>query len=149
MNISREYGTRRWNFKQCMKTKKPVWIEIHKNQISCTKDCQGDVTVDHGRTILNSSMIKLIGQTTFKSNRKRKYGRETPLHLAHWSGKSCQEIKEMRDKNTTRVYDVPGYVLKLLGDGLRLRAQLNNIHETGEWPKYFTKVTMTALNKKP
>jgi hypothetical protein len=38
----------------------------------------------------------------------------------------------MRDKNTTGVYDVPGYVLKLLGDGLRLRAQLNNIHETGE-----------------
>ena len=28
-------------------------------------------------------------------------------------------------------------------------AQLNYIHENGEWPKYFTEVTMTALNKKP
>jgi len=28
-------------------------------------------------------------------------------------------------------------------------AQLNNICKNGEWSKYFTKVTMTALNKKP
>jgi hypothetical protein len=32
------------------------------------------------------------------------------------------------------------------GDGLKLMTKLiNNIHETGEWPKYLIEVTMTAL----
>jgi hypothetical protein len=41
--------------------------------------------------------------------------------------------------------------LKLLGDdGLNLLTQLiNNIYESGEWPKDFTEVTMVALKKKP
>jgi hypothetical protein len=35
-------------------------------------------------------------------------------------------------------------------DGLRIMTQLiNNIYETGEWPKDFTEVTMIALKKKP
>jgi hypothetical protein len=52
---------------------------------------------------------------------------------------------QMRDKKTTRVYGVPGDVLRFLGDGLRLRAQLNNINETGQSSKYFTEVTKTDL----
>jgi hypothetical protein len=35
-------------------------------------------------------------------------------------------------------------------DGLRLMTQLiNNIHETGEWPKDLNAVTMIALKKNP
>jgi hypothetical protein len=60
-------------------------------------------------------------------------------------------MKEMRDEKATGDDDVPGDVLKLLGeDDLRIMTQLmNNIHETGEWPKDFTEVTMIALKKKP
>jgi hypothetical protein len=56
-----------------------------------------------------------------------------------------QGIKEMRDKKTTRVYDVSGEELRFLGDGLRLRAQLNKINETAQWSMYFTEVIMPAL----
>jgi hypothetical protein len=35
-------------------------------------------------------------------------------------------------------------------DGLRLITQLiNNMYETGDWPKDFTEVTMTALKTQP
>jgi hypothetical protein len=45
-------------------------------------------------------------------------------------------IKEMRNKKSTRNDDVPGYVLKLLGeDCLRIMTQLiNKMYETGECP---------------
>jgi hypothetical protein len=60
-------------------------------------------------------------------------------------------IKEMRDKKATGDDDVPGDVLKLLGeDGLGIMTQLiNNIYETGEWPKDFTEVPVIAFKKKP
>ena len=46
--------------------------------------------------------------------------------------------------------DVPGDVLKLLGEGgLKILTKLiDTIYETGEWPKDFTEVTMIALKKK-
>ena len=46
--------------------------------------------------------------------------------------------------------DVPGDVLKLLGEGgLKILTELiNTIYETGQWPKDFTEVTMIALKKK-
>jgi hypothetical protein len=57
----------------------------------------------------------------------------------------------MRDKKATGDDDVPGDVLKLLGeDCLRLMTQLiNSIYVTGEWPRDFIEVTMIALKKKP
>jgi hypothetical protein len=57
----------------------------------------------------------------------------------------------MRDKKATRDDDVPGDVLKLLGeDGLKLMTQLiNSIYVTREWPRDFIEVTMIALKKKP
>jgi len=57
----------------------------------------------------------------------------------------------MRNKKATGDDDVPGDVLKLLGEvGLNLMTKLiNNIYETGKWPKDFTEVTMIALKKKP
>jgi hypothetical protein len=59
-------------------------------------------------------------------------------------------IKEIRDKKATGDDDVPGDVLKLLGEGgLRLTTQLiNYIYENRNWPKDFTKFTMIALKKK-
>jgi len=64
-------------------------------------------------------------------------------------------IKKTRDEKATGDDDddddVPGEVLNLLGEyGLRILAQLiNNMCESGEWPKNFTKVRMTALKRQP
>jgi hypothetical protein len=60
-------------------------------------------------------------------------------------------IKDMKDKKATRDDDVPGDVLRFLGeDGLKLMTQLiNSIYVTGEWPRDFIEVTMIALQKKP
>jgi len=60
-------------------------------------------------------------------------------------------IKEMRNKKATGDNDVPGDVLKLMGEGgLKImKILINTIYETGEWPKDFTEVTMIALKKKP
>jgi len=59
-------------------------------------------------------------------------------------------IKKMRDKNATGRDDMPGDILKMLGeDGFRIMTQLlSNMFETGGWPKNFTEVTMIA-SKKP
>ena len=56
----------------------------------------------------------------------------------------------MRNRKATGDDDVPGDVLKLLGEGgLKILTRLiNTIYETGEWPKDFTEVTMIALKKK-
>ena len=53
-------------------------------------------------------------------------------------------IKEMGNTKATRDDDVPGDVLKLLGEGgLKIMTKLiNTIYETGEWPKDFTEVTI-------
>jgi hypothetical protein len=55
--------------------------------------------------------------------------------------KKKKAIKEMRNKKATRDDDVPGDVLKLLGEvGLKIMTKLiNTICETGEWPKDFTR----------
>jgi hypothetical protein len=48
-------------------------------------------------------------------------------------------MKDMKDKKATGGDDVPGDVLKLLGeDGLKLMTQLiNSIYVKGEWPRHF------------
>jgi len=57
-------------------------------------------------------------------------------------------IKEMRNRKATGDDDIPGDVLKLLGEGLKIMTKLcNTIYNTGEWPQDFTKVTMIALKK--
>jgi hypothetical protein len=59
-------------------------------------------------------------------------------------------IKKTRNKKATRDDDVPGDVLKLLGEGgLKIMTKLiNAIYDTGEWPKDLMKITMIALKKK-
>ena len=56
----------------------------------------------------------------------------------------------MRNRKATGDDDVPGDVLKILGEGgLKILTKLiNTLYETGEWPKDFTEVTMIALKKK-
>jgi hypothetical protein len=56
----------------------------------------------------------------------------------------------MRDKEATREDYIPADALKLLGeDGLRLIThKINNIRETGEWPKDFIEFTMSVLEEK-
>jgi hypothetical protein len=58
-------------------------------------------------------------------------------------------IKEMGNKKATGHDDMPGDILRLLGeDGLRIMEQLiSNIFETGELSKNFTEVPMIALKK--
>jgi hypothetical protein len=52
----------------------------------------------------------------------------------------------MRDKKATEDDNVPGDVLKLLGDVLRLMIQLiSNICETRLWPMDFLEVTVITL----
>ena len=59
-------------------------------------------------------------------------------------------IKEMRNRKATGDDDVPGDVLKLLGEGgLKTPTKLiNTIYETGEWPKDFTEVIIIGLKMK-
>jgi len=59
-------------------------------------------------------------------------------------------IKEMRTRKAKGDNEVPGDVLKLLGEGgLKILTKLiNTIYETGEWSKDFTEFTMSALKKK-
>ena len=58
-------------------------------------------------------------------------------------------LKEMWNKKATGYDDVPGNILKLLGEGgLKIMTKLiNTLYETGEWPKDFTEVTTIALKK--
>jgi hypothetical protein len=53
-------------------------------------------------------------------------------------------IKELRNRKATGDDDVPGDVLKLLGEGglKTLTKLMNTIYETEECPKDFTEVTM-------
>ena len=59
-------------------------------------------------------------------------------------------IKELRNRKATGDDDIPGNVLKLLGEGgLKILTKLSNtIYNTGQWPQDFTEVTMIALKKK-
>ena len=59
-------------------------------------------------------------------------------------------IKEMRNRKATGDDDIPGDVLKLLGEGgLKILTKLSNtIYNTGQWPQDFTEVTMIALKRK-
>jgi hypothetical protein len=54
----------------------------------------------------------------------------------------------MRYGEATGDYGVPGDVL---GEGnYRLTTKrINNLYETGEWPKFITEVTMATLKKEP
>jgi len=54
----------------------------------------------------------------------------------------------VRDKTATGDHDESGDVFKFVGEiCLKIRTQqMNNIYETGEWPKDFTEIKMIAFS---
>jgi hypothetical protein len=93
-----------------------------------------------GRMMIKLKLSNKIWGCTMDEDEKGPYILQSEVEKA---------IKEMRDKKATGDDDIPGDVLKLLGeDGLRLMTQLiNSIYVTGEWPRDFIEVTMIALKK--
>lgn len=59
-----------------------------------------------------------------------------------------ETYQKARDKTATGDHDESGDVFKFLGKiCLKIRTQqMNNVYETGEWPKDFTEIKMIALN---
>jgi hypothetical protein len=55
----------------------------------------------------------------------------------------------MRDKEDTGGDDVPGDILRLLGeDGFKITQLISSIHESGEWPTDVVEVAEIALKKR-
>jgi hypothetical protein len=60
-------------------------------------------------------------------------------------------IKEVRDKKAKGDYDIPGYVLKLMGEDSLRRLMIhliNIIYRYGQWPKDLIEVAVIALEAK-
>jgi hypothetical protein len=122
-----------------MKTKELGWKENHGIQNIGIEDSQGNIIIDQRRVL--QIWENYITELYDRANR--------PVHLEVEPEAEVHEdkkwpyilqsevekaIKEMRDKKATGDDDVPGNVLRLLGDdGLKLMTQLiNSISITGE-----------------
>ena len=133
-----------------MKTKELGWKETQGIQNVGIEDSQGNRIVNQSQVlkILENYITELYNQpnrpetTEVEPDEEVDRDKKGPLEKA---------IKEMRNKKATGDDDVPGDLLKVLGEGgLKIMTKLiNTIYETGEWPKDFTEVTMIALKKKP
>jgi hypothetical protein len=139
-----------------MKIKELGWKETQGIQNIGIEDSQGN------RIIEQSEVLKIwenyITELHDRHNRPETLkvepeeevdaDEEGPCILQSEVGKA---IKGMWNKKATGDDDVPGDVLKLLGESsLKIMTKLiNTIYETGEWPKDFTEVEVIALKKKP
>jgi hypothetical protein len=139
-----------------MKTKELGWKENHEIQNIGIEDSQGNIIIDQRRVL--QIWEKYITELYNRANRPEHLEVEHEEEVGEdKKGPSILQnevekaIKEMRDKKATGDDDVPGDVLKLLGeDGLRLMTQMiNSMYVTGGWPRDFIEVTMIALKKKP
>jgi hypothetical protein len=151
-----EYQRTGHNDLMYMKTKELGWKENHGIQNMGIKDSQVNMITDQRRVLQiwekyitelydranQPEHLEVEPEAEVDEDEKRPYILQSEVEKA---------IKEMRDKKATGDDDVPGDVLKLLGeDGLRLMTQMiNSIYVTGEWPRDFIEVTMIALKKKP
>jgi len=135
-----------------MKTKELGWKETQGIQDIGIQDSQGNRIVDqrHVLKVWEDYVTELHNQPEtlevepeeeVDTDEKGPYILQSEVEKA---------IKEMRNRKATGDDDVPGDVLKLLGEGgLKILTKLiNTIYETGEWPKDFTEVTMITLKKK-
>jgi hypothetical protein len=138
-----------------MKTKELDWKENHGIQSIGIEDSQRNIIIDQRRVL-----------QIWENDIKELYDRANrPEHLEVEPEDEVDEdekgpyilqsevekaIKEIRDKKATGDDDVPGDVLKLLGeDGFGLMTQLiNSIYVTGKWLRDLIEVTMIALKKK-
>jgi hypothetical protein len=139
-----------------MKTKELGWKENHGIQNIGIEDSQGNIIIDQRRVlqIWENYITELYDRANppehlevetedeVDEDEKGPYILQSELEKA---------IKETRDKKAAGDDDVPGDVLKLLGeDDLRLMTQLiNSMYVNGEWPRDLIEVTMIALKKKP
>jgi hypothetical protein len=139
-----------------IKTKELGWKETQGIQNTGIEDSQGNRIVEQsqGLKIWENYITELYDRPyqpktlEVESEEEADTDEKGPYILQSEVEKS---IKEMGNKKATGNADVPGDVLKLLGDGgLKITTKLiNTISETGKWPKDFTEVTMFALKKKP
>jgi hypothetical protein len=125
-----------------MKTKGPGWKETQVIQNIGIEDSQGNrivqqsevlkiwenyITELHGRPN-RPQTLEVEPEEEVDTDEKGPYILQSEVEKA---------IKGIRNKKAAGNYDVPGDVLKLLGEGgLKIMAKLiNTIYETGEWPK--------------
>jgi len=135
-----------------MKTKELGWKETQEIQNIGIEDFQGNKIVDQRQVL--KIWENYVTELCDRPNRPEILEFEPEVdtdergkYILHSEVEKA--IKEMRNRKATGD-DVPGDVLKLLGEGgLKVLTKLiNTIYETGEWPKDFTEVTMVALQKK-
>jgi hypothetical protein len=138
-----------------MKTKEPGWKETQGIQNIGIEDSQGNRIIEQSQLLkiwenyitelhdrpYRPETLEVEPEEEVDTNEKGPYILQSEVETA---------VKEM-NKMATGDDDVPGDVLKIMGEGgLKILMKLiNTIYETGEWPKDFTEVTMIALKKKP
>ena len=122
-----------------MKTKELGWKETQGIQNIGIEDSQGNRIVEQSQVSYITELynqpnrletVEVEPQEELDTDEKGPYILQSEVEKA---------IKEMRNKKATGD-DVPGDVLKLLGEGgLQIMTKLiNTVYETGEWPKDFT-----------
>ena len=131
-----------------MKTKELGWKETQGIQNVGIEDSQGNGIVDQRQVlkIWENYVTEVYDRTNrpetleIEPEEEVETEEKVPYIL---QGEAENPIKEMRNRKATGD-DVPGDVLKLLGEGgLKILTKLSNtIYETGEWPKDFTEITM-------
>jgi len=139
-----------------MKTKEPGWKETQGIHNIGIEDSQGTRIVDQRQVLKIWENYEYVTELYDRPNRQETLELE-PEEVDTDEKGPCilqseveKAIKEMRDRKATGDDDVPGDVLKLLGEGgLKILTKLiNTVYKTGEWPKDFTEITMIALKKK-
>jgi hypothetical protein len=123
-----------------MKTKELGWKETQGIQNIGIEDSQGNRIIEQSQVlkIWENYITELHNRpnrpVTLEVEREEEVDADEkgPYILESEVGKA---IKEM-NKKATGDDDVPGDVLKLFGEGLKIMMKLiNAIYETGEWPK--------------
>ncbi|PNF29711.1 hypothetical protein B7P43_G12560 [Cryptotermes secundus] len=138
-----------------MKIKELGWKEKHGIQNIGIEDSQGNRIVDQRQVlkICKNYITQLYDRPNWaealevEPEEVEDTDKKGPYTLQNEVEKA---IKDMRNGKVTGDDDIPGEVLKLLGEGglKTLTKLINTIYETGEWPKGFIEVTMIALKKK-
>ena len=137
-----------------MKTKELGWKDTQWIQNNGIEDSQGNRIVDQRQVL--KIWENCVAEQYDQTNRPEtlEFAPEEEVDTDDRGPYILQSevenaIKEMRNRKATDDDDVPGDVLKLLGEGgFKLLTKLiNTICETGQWPKDFTEVTMIALKK--
>ena len=139
-----------------MKTKELDWKERQGIQNTGIEDSQGNKIVEQSQVLKmwENYITELYDQPNRPETLEVEPEREVDIDEKGpyiLQSEVEKAIKELRNKKATGDDDVPGDVLKLLGEGgLKIMKKLiNTNYETGEWPKDLTEVTMITLKKKP